>query len=318
MSRSKKIWLFAATALILLGIVLFTIAMTLNHWDFSKLSTVTYETNTTTISNEFCNIYIQTETTDIIFALSNDDVCKVVCYEEENNIHSVTIQNDTLTIQSNKKWYDYIGIGWETSKITVYLPATEYDSLFISENTGDIEIPNDFQFQNITISTSTGDIKNFSSVSENLKIKTSTGDVYIKNISAKTMSISVSTGNVDIISATCEEDLEINVSTGKAKISDISCKNMISTGITGDIALLNLIAEERISINRNTGDVKFDDCDANEIFIKTSTGDVFGSLLSEKLFVTESNTGKITVPKNTIGGRCEITTDTGDIKITIK
>ena len=318
MSRSKKIWLFAATALILLGIVLFTIAMTLNHWDFSKLSTVTYETNTTTISNKFCNIYIETETTDIIFALSNDDVCKVVCYEEENNIHSVTIQNDTLTIQSNKKWYDYIGIGWEISKITVYLPATEYNSLFISENTGDIEISNDFQFQNITISTSTGDIKNFASVLENLKIKTSTGDVYIKNISAKTMSISVSTGNVDIISATCEEDLEINVSTGKAKISDISCKNMISTGTTGDIALLNLIAEERISIHRNTGDVKFDGCDANEIFIKTSTGDVFGSLLSEKLFVTESNTGKITVPKNTIGGRCEITTDTGDIKITIK
>lgn len=318
MSRSKKIWLFAATALILLGIVLFTIAMTLNHWDFSKLSTVTYETNTTTISNKFCNIYIETETTDIIFALSNDDVCKVVCYEEENNIHSVTIQNDTLTIQSNKKWYDYIGIGWEISKITVYLPATEYNSLFISENIGDIEIPNDFQFQNITILTSTGDIKNFASVLENLKIKTSTGDVYIKNISAKTMSISVSTGNVDIISATCEEDLEINVSTGKAKISDISCKNMISTGTTGDIALLNLIAEERISINRDTGDVKFDGCDANEIFIKTSTGDVFGSLLSEKLFVTESNTGKITVPKNTIGGRCEVTTDTGDIKITIK
>jgi DUF4097 and DUF4098 domain-containing protein YvlB len=91
-----------------------------------------------------------------------------------------------------------------------------------------------------------------------------------------------------------------------------------SNGTTGDIALLNLSAEESISIERDTGDVKFYECDAGEIFVKTSTGDVTGNLLSEKTFVTDSNTGKITVPKNTVGGKCEIFTDTGDIKINIK
>ena len=49
----------------------------------------------------------------------------------------------------------------------------------------------------------------------------------------------------------------------------------------------------------------------------TDTGEVKGTLRSEKIFFTESDTGKISVPKSVTGGRCEITTDTGDIEIEI-
>ncbi len=47
-------------------------------------------------------------------------------------------------------------------------------------------------------------------------------------------------------------------------------------------------------------------------------GDVKGTLLSEKAFFAESDTGDIDVPKTNVGGRCEITTDTGDIQIQIQ
>ena len=50
----------------------------------------------------------------------------------------------------------------------------------------------------------------------------------------------------------------------------------------------------------------------------TDTGDVKGSLLSEKIFIPTTDTGDVDVPKTVTGGRCEITTDTGDIKITVK
>ena len=42
-----------------------------------------------------------------------------------------------------------------------------------------------------------------------------------------------------------------------------------------------------------------------------------GTLRSEKVFLVESDTGSIEVPKTTTGGRCEIRTDTGDIRIDI-
>ena len=78
------------------------------------------------------------------------------------------------------------------------------------------------------------------------------------------------------------------------------------------------IASENFSVKRSTGNVKFNDCDAAEIYVKTDTGDVTGSLLSDKVFIANSDTGRIDVPKTVTGGRCEIDTDTGDIRITVK
>jgi len=77
------------------------------------------------------------------------------------------------------------------------------------------------------------------------------------------------------------------------------------------------VAEQLLSIERSTGDVQFDGCDAGEIYVETDTGAVKGTLLSEKVFIVESDTGSIRVPKSVTGGKCEITTDTGDIKIDI-
>ena len=70
-------------------------------------------------------------------------------------------------------------------------------------------------------------------------------------------------------------------------------------------------------MERSTGDVRFDRCDAASLEIKTGTGDVTGSLCSEKVFIARSDTGHISVPETVNGGKCSITTDTGDIIITL-
>ena len=80
----------------------------------------------------------------------------------------------------------------------------------------------------------------------------------------------------------------------------------------------DVTAVEKISIQRSTGDVLLDSCDSYEFMIETDTGDVTGSLLSGKIFLARTDTGKVDVPDSTAGGKCEIYTDTGDIKITIK
>ena len=92
---------------------------------------------------------------------------------------------------------------------------------------------------------------------------------------------------------------------------------MLSSGNTGDIVLDNVITEEKLSLERSTGDVRFESCDAAEIFVKTDTGDVTGTLLTDKVFLAQSNTGELAVPNSVVGGRCEISTNTGDIKIDI-
>ncbi len=297
MSKKTRVWLIIATVLVLLGLILFAAVMTINRWDFTKLSTVEYQTNSHQITESFNNISIETLTADIEFLPSQEGECKAVCYEEENAKHTVIVQDGTLTVKvvEERKWYEYIGIAIGSPKITVYLPNIEYDKLFIRGSTCDIKLPKAFRFKSMDISISTGDIENSADALEDMKIKTSTGDIEIENVSA--------------------DMIDLSVSTGKVKLDNIRCRHIETKGSTGNVILDNVIATEKLSVERSTGDVKFDGCDAAEIFVKTSTGDVTGSLLSDKVFIAESDTGSVSVPENASGGKCEITTDTGDIKI---
>ena len=79
----------------------------------------------------------------------------------------------------------------------------------------------------------------------------------------------------------------------------------------------SLIANGRIDITRSTGDVYFDGCDAAEVCVVTDTGSVKGTLLTDKIFQVYTRTGKINVPEYWEGGKCKITTSTGNVKISI-
>lgn len=320
MSRKGKIWLIIAASLILVGCIIFGGVMTVLKWDFTKLSTAKYETNRYEIAEDYKNISVVTDTADIVFAASENNEATVECIEQKNIKHSVAVKDGTLVIESvdTRKWYDYIGIIFGNTRIKVNIPKGEYGSLSVGASTGDVEIPKDFKFESIDISVSTGDVSNHASALEHINIKTSTGDIHTQDVTANSLDLTVSTGDIKASSITSEGDIKINVSTGDAKLYDITCKNVISSGSTGDISLNNVIAKEKLSIKRNTGDVKLEGCDAGELFIKTTTGRVKGSLLSDKVFVTKTDTGRVNVPKTVSGGKCEITTDTGDIDIKIK
>lgn len=301
MNKGTKIWLIVGTVLVILGLVLFGVVMNVNNWDFTKLGTVEYETNTWEVDGEFHNISIDSDTADIEFVQSEDGVGKVVCHESTNDKHEVLVQDGTLTIRiaPGKKWYENITImSFESAKITVYLPENDYLALSIEESTGDILIPKEFKFENIDVSTSTGDVQCFASAWKGIKIKVDTGDIRVENVSTDTM--------------------ELSVSTGDANVTSVFCNNFVSDGDTGKLSMKNVVAMETIAIERDTGDVLFDKCDAAELYIETDTGYVKGSLLSDKIFFAETDTGRVDVPKTMTGGKCEVKTDTGDIKITIE
>ena len=259
MKRRTKVWLIVAAVLFLIGTIMIVGDLIMVKFDFSKLSTVKFETNTYEISEEFSDISIQTGTSDIIFLPTDEEIVKVVCSEDEKMKHTVAVQDGVLVIELHnaKEWYDYIGISFgDKEKIKIYLPNKEY---------------------------------------EKFSIKASTGDVKIQNLTLKTLDISVTTGDI--------------------KLEEIVCDSMSTKGSTGDLRMKDVLANKTMTIQRTTGNVKFEKCDAPEINIKVSTGDVKGSLLTEKIFIAKTSTGKIKVPKSVTGGKCEITTSTGNIKI---
>lgn len=316
MNTKTKIWLITAAVLVLAGCIIFGGAMMALKWDFTKLSTSKFETNKYEINENYKNISIITDTADIVFFPSDGTAATVICREQENIKHSVTVKDGELTIElsDTRKWYEYIGINLGNTKITVYLPEGVYEALNIKESTGDIVIPENFSFNSIDITVSTGDVENRASATEGIKIKTSTGNIDVRDISTGSLELAASTGKITVSSVDCEGGVNVKVTTGKTNLSNITCKDLASKGTTGKICLTSVYVENTMLIHRNTGDVLFENSDAGTISVKTSTGDVRGTLHSGKTFYTSTSTGKISVPK-TSGGICEITTSTGDIEI---
>lgn len=301
MSKGMKRLLVIAAALVVLGSGIVAAVMTEYDWDFSKLSTVKYETSTYQVSKAFNGISIHTDTADILFAASEDSTCRVVCHEQEKLKHSVAVDDGVLSIETvdDRQWYEYIGISIGSPKITVYLPETEYESLLVRESTGSVALPRGFHF-------------------EKMDIAASTGDIHVEGVSAGEMALSVSTGKVTVTDVDCEGDIRVDVSTGKTNMVNVECENLTSNGDTGDLTMKNVIAAQMFTVERDTGDVRFDACDASELLIRTDTGDVTGSLLTDKVFIAQTDTGRVDVPRTTTGGKCEVTSSTGDIDLTIQ
>lgn len=281
MRKAAKVWLRIAAALVVVGCVLFAAVMSALRWDFTKLSTVRYETRIYEIDEAFSDISLTSDTADIVLARSADGTCSVECEEEENAKHTVVVENGALTVRINdqRSWQDRIRFSFGSPRITVYLPAADYAELSVRGSTGDVTVSKELSFTNIDIS--------------------------------------VSTGSVTVSGANCKGNITVGTVTGGVCLSDISCRSLLSGGTTGNITLDRVIASERISIERSTGNVGLKDSDAAEIFVRTGTGNVSGSLLSDKVFLVQTGTGNVDVPQTTTGGRCEIETGTGDIEMEI-
>ena len=255
-----KKWLIIATALVVVGSLIFVIVMTINNWDFTKLSTVKYETNTYEVTEKFNSILIDVSTEDINFVLSNDGSCKVVCHEEEKLKHSVDVKNGTLTIKetNTKEWYDNIGITIGSTKTTVYLPEGEYEKLVIDTSTSDIEISGDYYFYSIDISVSTGSVDLTDVNCKTLATKGSTGDISLKNVIAdESITIKRSTGNVDFVKCDANE-ITVKVSTGYVKGSLLSDKVFYAKTSTGSVNVPKTTAGGVCEITTSTGDINIE------------------------------------------------------------
>lgn len=130
------------------------------------------------------------------------------------------------------------------------------------------------------------------------------------------LSVAVSTGDIRVEHITAGT-LDLSVSTGGTALTDVTCRELSSRGSTGDLTMEDVTAAGTITARRSTGDVRMSRCDAAALEITTDTGDVTGSLLTEKIFFAQSDTGSVHVPETATGGTCRITTDTGDISITV-
>ena len=232
-------------------------------------------------------------------------------------IGEVKIKGSTGDINIEGITCGSLEVSYSTGKVTMN-NVTASGDITTNGSTGDMQLCN-LSYKNLTSLGDTGNVEATNLCgAENTAFERSTGRVSITNAVCKgNIKTKTSTGKTEIMGAECA-DLDLVVTTGKSILSDINCANLNTVGNTGDVNLVNVIASGKLDIERSTGDVDFDGCDAAEIYVKTDTGDVVGTLLTDKVFIPRTSSGKIDVPETATGGKCKITTSTGNIEISIK
>jgi len=298
----KHGWIAAviAVVLILIGAVLFTAALSSSDWRLSNLSTVEYTTHTYTMEESFEDILAVTSTADIILVPSEDESCKVVCMEAVKEPHSVTVKNGKLEIlySDTRKWYEHVtAFSMGNPQITIYLPEERFASINLQSATGSLQVPEGFSAKTLSLSSQTGDVECNASA-HSLLLETSTGCIWAGNFAI-------------------EGHAEVYATTGLIHLDDIACQELTCSSSTGRITLAHVISQKKMDVRSDTGEIILDGCDAPDLLIRSSTGNIIGSLLTDKVFDAESDTGSVTVPASLSGGSCKIRTDTGDITIRV-
>lgn len=319
--RGRRHWLKVALALTVAGLLVGGAALAWMGFDVTKLNTVHYVTTTHEVDGSFRDIAVLADDGQVALLPSQDGACRVVCREEEEAPYRVAVENGALTVEGTARDVFSIfrvSLMQAGPSITVYLPRGDYGALTVRGDAGDVSIPADFTFQSVDVTLDTGSASCLASAEGDIAIRTDTGRIAAADLAAAGMTLASDTGAIELSGLRLTGALELRQDTGRATLEDVTCDSLTSAGQTGDLRLTGVVAAGAFDLTRDTGDILFDGCDAGSIAVRTDTGDVTGTLLTDKVFAVHSDTGRVSVPETAAGGRCEITTDTGDIRMEVR
>ena len=219
MAKKTKIWLICALCLILIGGLVFTGGLAAMDFDLTRLSSTQYTTSTYQIQEPFQEIILDLDLSHVELLPSADNTCKIVSKSAEKLTHSFFVKDDTLFIDEldTRKWHDYIGVNLGSPKVTVYLPAKDYEAIAIETDSGDVVIKEIYATK-LDIETDTGDVKFSACDGAQISIETDTGDVTGTLRTGKLFRCSSDTGDIHVPKSEPLGQCEIETDTGDIEI----------------------------------------------------------------------------------------------------
>ncbi len=235
------------------------------------------------------------------FAAQGFDIKKLSTVKYETNVYEVYEDFDCISLDLSTTEVTFVASEADYCRIECIEAENETYSVDVQNKTLNIRT-NDTRkwYEHIGISFGKTKITVYLPKEEYiaLSIETSTGDIRLADLNCKRLSMETDTGTINLENVTVGETIKLESDTGEIELNNCNAENIV--------------------IKTDTGDIDLNNCDAEDIMIKSDTGEVTGILLSGKVFITKTSTGDIDVPEGTTGGKCEITTSTGDIKIRIQ
>lgn len=302
MKHAKKIVISVAFLLVAVGGLMMAAAAVKGDFDVDNMKEQSYEMKTFEVTEAFSDIHVEDAECNVRILRAADGKCKVIYPEKQDGsiYHTVTVSDGVLSVRryDKRKWYQYIGISFDAPDVEVYLPEKVYGQLSARSMSGSIRVDDGFTFESAGLESTSGSVQMFSAVTKELKAETASGRITVENASPETLAVKSSSGAI--------------------VLSHIRSGEVTAKSTSGKMELTDVVAEKNLYAKSVSGGVALDGCDGGKIKLETTSGSVRGTILSDKIFITDSTSGSVKVPRSSVGGECEITTTSGSIDIEIK
>ncbi len=159
-----------------------------------------------------------------------------------------------------------------------------------------IYVPEDFTFENITISTKSGDIDADSLHTNLLSLKTNSGSIEVDDVFA-------------------DEELALNSLSGEISVEDVITKNTKIESSSGEIEIEKLGSED-LAVNSISGKIFLNNYKGEYIFLKSNSGRIEATSVICDYFTIESTSGSISFElKSAIKAASSITSTSGRVNL---
>lgn len=268
-------------------------------------------------------IELEFKSSDLNVHFTEDSKMRVVQYSakelKENELFKVNKTSSTINIsEKNKIYFFYMGI-FDKKAYDIYIPKEYEKSLKISLVSGNIEVNESLKFEDLKISSTSGDIKMGDIEAKSIWIETVSGDIKLQNIKEDDLQLKTTSG--DIFAESIEGEVNLKTTSGDITINSVIGKIFAKT-TSGEIETGKI--EGSVDMQSVSGNIKSDDfkitADSN---IKTTSGEVKMYLNEESNCEIDTDTvsGNITLPsrRNVMGHEpyveLKIKTVSGNIRL---
>ena len=302
MNKITKILLITAGSCLGIGLILGVLGMIQarnNNYEAFKSNR---EKVVTEITDGFENIEIDEVSDDIIIMPSEDGKVIVETWDGDMQYHDVGVEDNTLKITfRNKGSYITFDLDFmedeEDYKTVIYLPAGEYKDFSINGTSSDVEIPDIYTFEDVSISLVSGDIRDSAYTTGTLNINTTSGEVDDLNINGISADINTVSGNINISSCNVSGSIDIDVTSGDVTLNDVTTS--------------------AANINSVSGDITFNGFESGATNIDTTSGNINATLIGNYKINTDTVSGNVSIGCDNLtdGASFDVSTVSGDITI---
>lgn len=254
------------------------------------------------VSQPFSSLSVESSDYSVGLRKAPDGVCRVVYTRRIGTQCLVWAAQGVLTIQQQdrRSWLERLRGGWRGGEILVYLPDHVYQNLTIKSASGKVEVPDGFTLDTTSLHVVSSSVSCSAQVKKQLEVKTVSGSICLEGMGSPHL------------------HLKVKSTSGRIQLQRMECDTLTAASTSGAISITASTAQTALCATNISGKVALTHCDAGSLELKTVSGQVSASLRSPKVFSAHTVSGRVSVPSDTSGGACKVTTVSGSITCTIQ